>query len=183
MHLWFKVGPQIPAWRTYTAVSTDEGESWSEPAPLVPGDAGGRGPVKNKPLILGDGAWLAGAFRAESGLEHALAQRVRQTFLLDHARTHAVFLPYAVAYNRDAAPAAIARVAKILGVEDAAQGLYDLNVRLGLTTGLKELGMPESGLERAADAVAGAKFSNPRPADRSDLFDVVTQAFHGLPPR
>jgi len=61
VHLWFKVGPQILAWRTYTAVSADEGESWSEPVPLVSGDAGGRGPVKNKPIVLGDGAWLAGA--------------------------------------------------------------------------------------------------------------------------
>ncbi|MBX3051128.1 MAG: exo-alpha-sialidase [Caldilineaceae bacterium] len=61
VHLWFKVGPQIPAWRTYTAVSWDGGRSWSDPAPLVPGDAGGRGPVKNKPILLADGAWLAGA--------------------------------------------------------------------------------------------------------------------------
>lgn len=61
VHLWLKVGPRIPTWRTYTAVSEDEGETWSEPAPLVPGDAGGRGPVKNKPIALADGAWLAGA--------------------------------------------------------------------------------------------------------------------------
>lgn len=61
VHLWFKVGPRIPAWRTYTAVSEDGGRSWSAPAPLVRGDAGGRGPVKNKPIVLHDGAWLAGA--------------------------------------------------------------------------------------------------------------------------
>lgn len=61
IHLWFKVGPRIPAWRTYTAISGDGGETWSMPAPLVPGDEGGRGPVKNKPILLADGTWLAGA--------------------------------------------------------------------------------------------------------------------------
>ena len=61
IHLWFKVGPRIPTWRTYTAISADDGETWSAPVPLVPGDEGGRGPVKNKPVALADGAWLAGA--------------------------------------------------------------------------------------------------------------------------
>ncbi len=61
VHLWFKVGPKIPTWRTYTAVSDDGGERWSAPVALVPGDTGGRGPVKNKPILLADGAWLAGA--------------------------------------------------------------------------------------------------------------------------
>lgn len=128
-------------------------------------------------------AWLAGAFRAESGIEHALAQRVRQAFSLDHARTHAVFLPYAAAFNRPAVPQAMLRISNALGVGEAAQGLYELNVRLGLATGLKDLGMPASGIERAVDAVTGAKFANPRQASRSDILDIVTQAFHGLPPR
>src|SRR5271170_3674077 len=36
------------------------------------------------------GAWLAANFRATAGLEHAVAQRVRQWFNLDHAQTHAI---------------------------------------------------------------------------------------------
>src|SRR5215472_7751081 len=44
-------------------------------------------------------AWLAGNFRAKIGLEHAIAQRVRQWFDLDHAHTHAVATPYAVGFN------------------------------------------------------------------------------------
>lgn len=61
VHLFFKVGPEIPHWRTYWMSSSDNGESWSDPAELVPGDTGGRGPVRNKPIILSDGAWLAPA--------------------------------------------------------------------------------------------------------------------------
>jgi len=61
VHLWFKVGLNPTVWSTWTMVSEDAGASWSEPRELVPGDVGGRGPVKNRPLVLSDGAWLAPA--------------------------------------------------------------------------------------------------------------------------
>src|SRR4029077_16799472 len=44
------------------------------------------------------GAWLAANFRAEVGLEHAIAQRVRQWFNLDHAHTHPVATPSALGF-------------------------------------------------------------------------------------
>ncbi|KAE8766130.1 sialidase family protein [Georgenia thermotolerans] len=59
--LFFKRGPLISRWTTWFCRSEDGGSSWSPPAELVPGDAGGRGPVKNPPLLLDDGAWLAPA--------------------------------------------------------------------------------------------------------------------------
>lgn len=58
VHLFFKVGKEIPYWQTYW-MSTSDGKTWSEPKELVPGDQGGRGPVRSKPIILSDGAWLA----------------------------------------------------------------------------------------------------------------------------
>jgi len=61
MHLWFKTGVSVPQWKTWTQVSDDDGRSWGPARVLVPGDTGGRGPVKNKPIVLSDGAWLAGA--------------------------------------------------------------------------------------------------------------------------
>ena len=58
--LFFKVGKTIPGWRTYVTQSTDQGLTWGEPHELVPGDtSGGRGPVKNKPIVLAGGDWLA----------------------------------------------------------------------------------------------------------------------------
>ena len=62
------------------------------------------------------GAWLAANFRAEVGLEHAIAQRVRQWFNLDHAHTHAIATPYAIGFNSAAAPEAMARIKRALGV-------------------------------------------------------------------
>ena len=52
LHLHFKVGDDIDTWRTYAATSTDEGETWTDARELVPGDIGGRGCVKNKPLVI-----------------------------------------------------------------------------------------------------------------------------------
>lgn len=60
LHLYFKTGPEIPYWQTFVMESKD-GKSWGEARELVPGDKGGRGPVRNKPIILSDGTWLAGA--------------------------------------------------------------------------------------------------------------------------
>jgi maleylacetate reductase len=129
------------------------------------------------------GAWLAANFRAEVGLEHAIAQRVRQWFNLDHAHTHAVATPYAIGFNSAAAPEAMARIQRALGVSDAARGLYDLNVRLGLPTGLRGLGMREEDIGKAVDIVAAVKISHPRPVSKADLAEVIRQAFFGEPPR
>ncbi len=129
------------------------------------------------------GAWLAANFRAETGLEHAIAQRVRQWFELDHAHTHAVATPYAIGFNADAVPDAIARIERALGVENAARGLYDLNVRLGLPTGLKGLGLREEDIGKAVDVVAAVAIEHPKPVSKADLFNIIAQAYAGAPPR
>ncbi len=59
--LFFKVGKSIDFWETWVIKSADGGSTWSEASELVAGDKGGRGPVRNKPVVLSDGTWLAGA--------------------------------------------------------------------------------------------------------------------------
>ncbi len=61
VYLFYKVGYTIPKWYTMLITSDDGGYTWTEPAELVKGDIGGRGPVRNKPIILTDGTWLAPA--------------------------------------------------------------------------------------------------------------------------
>ena len=63
LHLWWKVGPSPRDWATWTMTSADGGTQWSAPRELAPGDVGGRGPVKNRPIVLREGAWLAPASR------------------------------------------------------------------------------------------------------------------------
>jgi alcohol dehydrogenase class IV len=129
------------------------------------------------------GAWLAANFRAEVGLEHAIAQRVRQWFNLDHAHTHAIATPYAIGFNADAAPEAMARIQRALGAGDAARGLYDLNVRLGLPTGLKDLGLREEDIPKAVDVVAAVPIAHPKPVAKPDLVNIIAQAYAGAPPQ
>ncbi len=74
VYLYFKVGKEIKRWETWVMTSTDQGQTWSEATELVPGDRGGRGPVRNKPIILSDGTWLAGASH-EEGAWTAFADR------------------------------------------------------------------------------------------------------------
>ena len=110
-----------------------------------------------------------------------LAQRVRQAFGLDHSHCHAIFTPYAIAFNAKAAPHAMDLIARALGGKRCRPGLYDLNVRIGMPTGLKDLGMKEADIPKAVDLVAAAKFVNPRPVSRDDIVNLITQAFHGEP--
>jgi predicted neuraminidase len=65
VYLFFKVGKEIPSWETWVMASKDGGTTWSEAVELVKDDNGGRGPVRNKPIILSDGTWLAGASHEE----------------------------------------------------------------------------------------------------------------------
>lgn len=61
VYLYYKVGFEIRDWVTMVIQSEDEGHTWSVPKPLVEGDAGGRGPVKNKPITLSDKTIVAPA--------------------------------------------------------------------------------------------------------------------------
>lgn len=58
--LFAKNGPRISHWKTWYITSDDDGMTWSAERELVPGDdGGGRGPVKNPPLLTRDGLWVA----------------------------------------------------------------------------------------------------------------------------
>jgi predicted neuraminidase len=62
IYLYFKTGKYIQHWITWVTFSKDQGKTWSKAVELVPNDiSGGRGPVKNKPIVLSNGDWLAPA--------------------------------------------------------------------------------------------------------------------------
>ena len=68
IQLFYKIGREICDWRTYSRISRDMGKTWSDEKELVPGDSsGGRGPVRNKPLLLKEGRVIAPA-SVERGL-------------------------------------------------------------------------------------------------------------------
>lgn len=131
------------------------------------------------------GAWLSGTCLAAVGmaLHHKLCHVLGGTFGLPHAETHAVVLPHVVAFNAPAAGAAVESVAAALGVRDAAPGLRDLVLGLGLPGSLRELGMPEDGIEIAADRAVQDPYWNPRPVTRASVETLLADAWNGAAPR
>jgi maleylacetate reductase len=125
------------------------------------------------------GAWLAGGFRAGSCLEHRMAQTLRNLHGLTHAQSHAVVLPFVVAFNETSAPEAMACIARALGSKTAAAGLFRLNDELAIPVNLAEIGVPESALDDAADAITDSKTPNPRPVTRDDVRALLDDAFFG----
>jgi len=130
------------------------------------------------------GAWLAGIALGSAGmaLHHKLCHTLGGTWNLPHAETHAIVLPHAARYNRDAAPEAMARIARALGTKEAPTGLYDLEVKLGLKMKLADLGMKAADLERAADLATQAPYPNPAPIAYRAILALLENAYAGRRP-
>ncbi|MCK1546586.1 maleylacetate reductase [Bradyrhizobium sp. 147] len=127
------------------------------------------------------GAWLCGVCLGTVGmaLHHKLCHTLGGTFDLPHAETHTIVLPHALAYNAPAVPDAIARISRAIGAADASQGLYDLAQRLGAKLALRDVGMPESGIGKAADLAVTNPYWNPRPLERAAIRDLIARAWAG----
>jgi maleylacetate reductase len=130
------------------------------------------------------GAWLAGTVLGSVGMaiHHKLCHTLGGSFNLPHAETHTVVLPHAIAFNREAAPEAMRVAAEALGVQDAAQGAYDLAARLGGPLALKDIGMPADGLDHAARLATENPYYNPRPVEYSGVRRLLENAFYGVRP-
>jgi len=75
------------------------------------------------------------------------------------------------------------RISRAVGAADAAQGLFELAGRLGTKQALRDIGMPEDGIEQAVRATLGAPYWNPRPLEEVALRDLMIRAWDGDPPR
>jgi maleylacetate reductase len=130
------------------------------------------------------GAWLCGAVlgSVSMALHHKLCHVLGGTFDLPHAETHTVILPHATAYNSTGSEEPMMRIARALGAKSAAHGLYDLAQKLGAPLALKNIGMPQSGLDRAADIAVANPYPNPRPLERDAIRRLLEEAYHGRRP-
>jgi len=127
------------------------------------------------------GAWLAGVALAAGGmaLHHKLCHTLGGTWNLPHAETHAIVLPHALRYNAQAAPEAMARMARALGVSDAPTGVYELEKKLGLKMRLADLGFRESDLEKAAKLATDSPYPNPAPVTYDSVLALLRNAYAG----
>ncbi|SAK95354.1 iron-containing alcohol dehydrogenase [Caballeronia temeraria] len=131
------------------------------------------------------GAWLAGTCLGSVGmaLHHKICHVLGGIFDLPHAEMHAVILAHVVAFNCTAAPQAMTRIARALHASDPALGIDALARRLGAPRSLAELGMPEAGIDIAAEHVTHTPYWNPRPVEREAVRSLIADAFHGRVPR
>lgn len=133
------------------------------------------------------GAWLAGICLGSVGMaiHHKLCHTLGGTFNLPHAQAHAVVLPHAAHYNREAAAVPLRRAARALGgsePEEVGPLLFALNQKLGIPASLAEIGLPEKGPAETAVIACSSPYYNPRPFEQAAIEEMLVRAWKGLPP-
>ena len=126
------------------------------------------------------GAHLAGRAldMTSMGLHHKLAHIMGGSFGLNHAEAHAALLPWVAAWNAQAAPEAMERIAAALGVAVAADGLALLSRELGIRN-LGQLGFSTDSIPRAAEMATQLAFPNPRAVDADGVRWILERAIAG----
>lgn len=130
------------------------------------------------------GAWLAGCCLGAVGMaiHHKICHTLGGMFNLNHADVHALMIPYTAAYNREAAPEAMAQIAQALGTADGPLGIYELTQRVASKRSLREMGLTAADLDAAADQAVQNPYYNPRPVTREGVRAMLQAAFEGRAP-
>jgi maleylacetate reductase len=120
---------------------------------------------------------------AGSGLHHKICHVLGGAYNLPHAQTHAVVLPYVLAFNGPAAPEAERRIAAALGAPRALDGLQALRGALDAPRALRDYGFGAADIPAAAGAIlAAVPPGNPRPVTAGDLRRLLRAAWAGADP-
>ncbi|WP_431324279.1 maleylacetate reductase [Rhizobium sp. YTU87027] len=129
------------------------------------------------------GAWLCGTVLGTVGmaLHHKICHTLGGSFDMPHAETHAVMLPHTAAFNAIAALTELAGAAEIFG-GSIGGGLWDFAKAIGAPLSLKEFGLTEADLDRAASIAVENPYWNPRPIDRDSIKMLLQDAWEGRRP-
>ena len=138
------------------------------------------------------GAYLAGSTFAVtgSGLHHKICHILGGRYDLPHAQTHAIMLPYVLAFNAPGAPDAARQIGRALaggglasaGLDGAAPAaaLQRLAGQLGLPRGLCEIGLREEQIAEAARLIEPVvPADNPVQAGAAALQALLRRAWAG----
>ncbi|WP_439629338.1 maleylacetate reductase [Shinella sp.] len=129
------------------------------------------------------GAWLCGTVLGTVGmaLHHKICHTLGGTFDTPHADTHAIMLPHTAAFNAVAVPDLLAPVANMFG-GSVGGGLWDFAKAAGAPLALKDLGLSEADLDRAAEIATQSPYRNPRTIDRPSIRALLQDAWEGRRP-
>lgn len=130
------------------------------------------------------GAWLCAVCLGTGGvaLHHKLCHVLGGTFDLPHAQTHTIILPHALSYNAEAIPDVIDRLRQAMNTADPAGYLYDLAKAGGASMALKDIGMPEKGIDKAVEIALKNPYFNPRPLEKEGIREIIQAAWAGNRP-
>jgi maleylacetate reductase len=143
-----------------------------------PGDIAGREEALYASYVA------AAAFAsAGSALHHKICHVLGGMYNLPHAQTHAIVLPYVLAFNGPAAPEAAKRMAGSFGSKSALEGLQRLRAELRAPRALADYGFAEADIPAAAAAILpSVPPGNPRPVTAADLEALLRAAWSGAAP-
>ncbi len=112
---------------------------------------------------------------AQVGLVHAMAHSVGALYKVPHGLANSILLPHVMLFNLDECPERYALVAGAIGLdtrgmsdmeagEAAANAIWELTRKMGVPQRLRDAGVPENGLEEAANLSLsdGAIVYNPK---------------------
>ncbi|KAK6354615.1 hypothetical protein TWF696_003756 [Orbilia brochopaga] len=130
------------------------------------------------------GAWLCASCLGTVGmaLHHKLCHTLGGSFNLPHAETHTIVLPHALAYNSKAiSRETLEKLAESLPGSDGdpVKGLNVLLKKLGVKRALKEFGMKEEDVDKAAEIATSNPYYNPRQIKKDEIREVIRRAVVG----
>ncbi|MDJ1016498.1 MAG: maleylacetate reductase [Paracoccaceae bacterium] len=130
------------------------------------------------------GAWACGRVLGQVGmaLHHKLCHTLGGSFDLPHAETHAIVLPHAIAYNARSAEKELQPIVDILGGDSAGGAMHDFAKRMGAPLALRDLGLQEADLDKAAELATKAPYPNPHPITKSGIRKLLQAAWAGEAP-
>ena len=129
------------------------------------------------------GAWLCGVVLGSvaMALHHKLCHVLGGSFDTPHAETHAILLPHTIHFNEQAVPELLAPAADLFG-GSAGGGLWDFASSIGAPLALRDLGLSERDLDRAAEIAVANPYENPRPIGREAIRGLLQRAWDGARP-
>ena len=130
------------------------------------------------------GAWLCGMVLGQVGmaLHHKLCHTLGGSFDLPHAQTHAIVLPHALAFNAQAVPQLLAPVAELFGGESPGRAVHGFARSIGAPLALRDLGLAEADLDRAAELAVSKPYWNPEPVTEPGVRKLLQAAWSGDAP-
>lgn len=128
-------------------------------------------------------AWLCSTALGyvSMGLHHKLCHTIGGAANAPHADTHAIMLPHTIGFNAGAVADLLQPISDAFG-QSPGRSLFEFAASIQAPTRLADLGVTEAQLDRIADLAVENPYENPRPFDRSDIRQLLQDAWSGNEP-